>query len=455
MPMIPCHCPRCNGHLRDRRTVRSHFRTYGSSISDRQVPCHTSQSLSADLGSTIVHVSDSYAEQATNICCMTVDADNLSENGSLASGNAQFDNGDEPDDGDSTSGGDGSGDEDNGEEIDEQIKKCILRILKSKVKYGWSQEETLSQLRSLYELTNDNDIPHQTWQAVLMFLRELGYKSPRLYKICCSADHVILVEDDQCPICQKERETCTDYFVLGLNLESIFLSEDKIKKHLAHWEDKDEWLNKNVINVPYKELWHGARFRELSYFWDDTKETALSTRCPDCDHVISTDEMAEAAGSNDINANVVVHLSCSECGYAFDHTVKTMRGSPINQAFIFHEDGFNAFLRKSRGIASIHISHACTRKEQRLKGDNLYVYSFVPTFLIKEGVTHKMDAFLRPLIDDIGKLYTEGVDVDVKAAIEVNNYALPMGKHKVRSLLLLGTADLKAHQEIILYAGGK
>jgi hypothetical protein len=54
----------------------------------------------------------------------------------------------------------------------------------------------------------------------------------------------------------------------------------------------------------------------------------------------------------------------------FNHTVKGVKGNPLNQAFIFHEDGFNAFTKKSRGIAAIHISNACSKKELRLHGKN-------------------------------------------------------------------------------------
>ena len=167
-----------------------------------------------------------------------------------------------------------SNDED---EIDKDVERCILRILQSKVKYGWSQEEALTQLQSLYELINENDIPHKSWGAVISFLKRLGYKDPRHYKVCCGKDHVVLVEDDECPNCQTPKEHCIDYFVLGLNLESAFLNENLVKCHLAHWEEKDDWFNVGHITVPYKEIWHGSRFRELSYFWDEQKYKSFSS----------------------------------------------------------------------------------------------------------------------------------------------------------------------------------
>ena len=143
-------------------------------------------------------------------------------------------------------------------------------------------------------------------------------------------------------------------------------------------------------------MWHGARFRELSYFWDEEAETLLSTCCPNCFNIISVDEILEASAVQGVHApssNNRVHLSCTECTFEFIHTVTTMKGNPLNQAFIFHEDGFNAFSKKSRGIAAIHISEACTKKSLRLQNKSLRVYSFVPTYLLKEGIPHKMDAW--------------------------------------------------------------
>ena len=39
---------------------------------------------------------------------------------------------------------------------------------------------------------------------------------------------------------------------------------------MAHWKDKDSWLNchESWTTCNSSELWHGKRFRELSWFWD-------------------------------------------------------------------------------------------------------------------------------------------------------------------------------------------
>ena len=202
-------------------------------------------------------------------------------------------------------GGDGGRGNEN--EIELAMEKCILRILESKIKFGWSQEEALSQLRSLYELTANQHIPHKTWQMVLKFLKKLGYKTPRHYKVCCGTDHVTLVDGEACPNCNNPSDKCTDYFVLGLNVDSFFASKEKVCQHLAHWENRAEWFNKQNIEVPFKEVWHGSRFRDLSYFWDEDKETVMPTCCPNCDNLISVEEINLASEHDIVEPNYEVH----------------------------------------------------------------------------------------------------------------------------------------------------
>ena len=109
--------------------------------------------------------------------------------------------------GDGIGGGDGDIDEDR---IEEKMEKCILRIIKSKVQYSWSQQETLQQIRSLYELTNDDHILHQARSYVIKFLKQLGYKQPQHYKVCCGRDHATLVENDRCSDCNTLKKNCLD-----------------------------------------------------------------------------------------------------------------------------------------------------------------------------------------------------------------------------------------------------
>lgn len=352
---------------------------------------------------------------------------------------------------DSGGDSDGEGDEDNLQLSDESIDKHILRLLKAKVKFGWSQAEALNQLQSLFELLGDERIPHEDWRAVIRFLKRLGYQNPRMYKVCCGENHVRLLEEQQnCPECNNEWAGCVSYYILGIKFEDIFVNGEFLKRHLAHWEDRESWFLQERVKVPKKETWHGQRFADLSYFWDSNSSTLLPAVCPGCNTVISKNFLNE----NNLVGEVEFEIECNQCFQTFRYQKKYMKGSPLNQAFIFHEDGFNAFKKKTRSIATIQYTSACARKDDRCHSESLHVYSFVPSCYIKEGIPHKMDAFLQPLIDDVKKLYIEGLDITLENQVELRNCTIPAGVHHVRLLLLAGTADIKAHAEMILYASG-
>ena len=228
-----------------------------------------------------------------------------------------------------------------------------------------------------------------------------------------------------------------------------------VADQLQHWANKDEWLGD--VQRSYKEIWHGSRFKELSYFWDPNIETVLPVCCPNCDSIISVEKMASFLQDGyTLYDKVRLYMSCQECLFDFTHVPQTMKGCPLNQAFIFHEDGFNAFERKSRGISAIHISSACITKEERSHGKYLRVFSFVPSVLLPEGVPHKFDAFLKPLLNEVKELYINGINVTIEDEIALETgISIEPGGYQVRALLLLGTADIKGHQEMVLHAGGK
>ena len=433
----PCHCQLCHGALRNRRTIRRHYsnvdpyppRAVHINVIEDRVPLYNNEDCDDD---NIATIDDQDQDD-----CSEVNIPLINEN--LQDHEQRLE------------------DESNGNETDnvskEDLERAILRILEAKVKNGWSRSETLKEIRNIYELFKNERIPHQSWNAVLQFLRKLGYKDPQNFKVCIGKNHVTLVEYEQnCSNCEKPWNKCTDYFVLGLQPENYFLNEPTIKDHLEHWLNKHEWMDENS-NKCYKEVWHGERFKELSYFWDENVETFLPVCCPNCDTIISVEDMENLVFPNS-TLHDRLYLSCPECTFDFVHEPKKMRGNPLNQAFIFHEDGFNAFEKKSRGISAIHISSACISKEKRLNGQYMRVYSFIPSVLLPEGVPHKMDAFLEPLINEVKKLYIEGINVKIEQQISIKDVIIHPGEYTVRTLLLLGTADLKGHQEIVLHCGG-
>ena len=335
----------------------------------------------------------------------------------------------------------------NDEQVD-ALQRHILRIIESKIKYGWSREEALKQLLSLYNLLRDDQIPYQDWNSVLKFLKDIGYHEAEHCKVCICDDHIRFLNEAQpCPVCGKEWRKAHDYYLTGIRLKSLFLNKETTMKVLSHWKNKESWFKKQNSFWPKKELWHGERFNEWSYFWDEDNLFQLPALCSQCNEFISVDVLNN--GANTEEGQVV---SCKECGNASTYEKKFARGNPLNQVFIFHEDGFNAFLRKSRGIAAISLVNGCCEKLSR--AETHHIYSFVPSKHLPSKMVHKFDAFFEPLIQEIARLYIHGEEISIDEEIRFQDTVIAAGKHTVCALLILGTADIKAHAEMLLYASG-
>lgn len=77
----------------------------------------------------------------------------------------------------------------------------------------------------------------------------------------------------------------------------------------------------------------------------------------------------------------------------------------------------------------------------------------MPTCYIQEGIVHKLDAFYKPLIDDVKKYYIQGIPVTITESLQVGDDFIEKGIHTARLLLLCRTADIKAHRETLYCSG--
>lgn len=212
---------------------------------------------------------------------------------------------------------------------------------------------------------------------------------------------------------------------------------------LNHWQDKNEWFNVDPNeDINLIELWHGSRFRELSYFWDSSKEILLPTHCTHCNSIVPTNFIASANKCNDFQLSVV----CPRCGKGFVTCPQTFKGDPRNQAIIIHMDGWNPHVSSAKhSITAINITHATMCKSLRADAKNVRVYSFIPSYQLPRNCPHKYDAFLQPLLEEIEELYINGSEVVF--AKSVDDY--PSNDIcTLRLIPLLFTADMIAHAEI-------
>ena len=242
----------------------------------------------------------------------------------------------------------------------------------------------------------------------------------------------------------------TTFYCLGLNFRDWFLTPDKCQKLLCHWSNRADWLDTNEADrtqsrsdVAQSELWHGSRFRELSWFWDPTKEYTLPELCPHCNRTVPAALLEQVRHS----------MNCPHCSSTFAVQPRKVCGDPRNQAIIIHEDGWCPFSTSSgNSIAAITITHACMSKIDRADVQNARVYSFIPVSQLPTDTPHKFDAFFEPLIREIEELYIEGEEVYFSAPVP--GFTTGDSFATLRALPLLITADSKARHEIGLTSAG-
>ena len=108
-----------------------------------------------------------------------------------------------------------------------------------------------------------------------------------------------------------------------------------------------------LFTYPLKELWHGTRWKELSWFWDPRKEFILPHRCKTCECILSVDEFKFNDPETDLAS-----ISCPQCFSTDEFMAKKAKGDPRNLAFILHWDGW------SPGFAKTSSARSCGEQEK-------------------------------------------------------------------------------------------
>ena len=136
----------------------------------------------------------------------------------------------------------------------------VMKEILTKLNYGHSQSEFEEHMRNTAHLVGDTCSLPTTWSDTLKVLKELGYKNPKHYKVCLGHNHSELLHDqaDGCSVCHKPRNACIDYYVLGLHFEDWFCTLERCNQLMCHWENRDEWLERDLNSEPrLTALWHG------------------------------------------------------------------------------------------------------------------------------------------------------------------------------------------------------
>lgn len=292
----------------------------------------------------------------------------------------------------------------------------------------------------------------KTWNAVKKILKEEGYQDAREYFICfCHYEtrsansntkikytgkySLMTNKDDVCSNCG--RKGATTYYYLGLQskVKNWFHDENMCEKMLAHWNERDHWLEREEAWPIKKEMWDGERWVQLQWFWDPNKTWVLPCCCRHCGIPISANHLIKSQDSVTDGIKVV---DCPECLESFEQRLETTKGSPRNIALIGHWDGWQAFASSSRSCGSLEVSIANLKKEDRSHTDEVYVLGFVPLASTPK-LPQTYDPFLQPLMEDLSEGFINGFKVSLPQEPNLQ---------KVRVLLLCWSGDHPGQCEV-------
>jgi len=227
------------------------------------------------------------------------------------------------------------------------------------------------------------------------------------------------------------------YLGLENKVKNWFTSKTMCTKMLAHWYEKEHWLENTEGWHLKNEIWDGNRWSELQWFWNPENVWALPTRCSHCDIPISADHLSNSPDRDGEGFFKIVE--CPVCFENFEHCIKMAKGSPLNLALIGHFDGWQPFGTSYRGSGSFEVTIANMKTSERNHVDEVYVVGFVPCFEVP-NLPESLDPFLQPFMNDLYNGFIQGFHVDYPTGITIAGYE-PSPLETVRLLLLCWTAD--------------
>ena len=149
---------------------------------------------------------------------------------------------------------------------------------------------------------------------VLNVMVNAGYRAPQHYKVCVSSSHSFLLKSKAihpvCPTCGKT----------GLAPENSV----KNKWHIGSQRMNGLSIKITINLILSLELWHGRRFRELSWFWDSSRQYMLPEKCPHYLKIILNMYLQ----SNGNNTN----LQCVHCFVALRYHQTFVHGRPTKSS---------------------------------------------------------------------------------------------------------------------------
>ena len=235
------------------------------------------------------------------------------------------------------------------EKLKYAIVKSIFEAIELSTKTGTSLvtfADLLCYARRMYcrgKDIDEEDLPVQCswpkdWETAQKYLKDVGYQDAHEYFICLTEMHkqhwdIMQSASSKCRFCGGGGTI--KYYYLGSNSKVKQWTEepDMCSKMTAHWSEKEHWINGNVDGWEIKkEVWDGAIFAELAWFWDPDKRWCLPARCvrDGCKNVFSAEDILQSSDQPDGSKE----LYCNCCYTRFLHYPKYSNGDPRNIAYI-------------------------------------------------------------------------------------------------------------------------
>ena len=152
---------------------------------------------------------------------------------------------------------------------------------------------------------------------------------------------------------QQSKAPTSTYLI---KLKGGLKSQSMCEKMLGHWRQKEKWLGKEGPSFPIEEIWDGARFKDIGWFWDPNSTWLVPQVCVFCTKYISFDK--------EVTFGSVIFCPYCDTKQKVNSTV--VRGDPRNIGIIGHFDGWQPGFGKTGSYSSGTIYYCSSSLRRHL-----------------------------------------------------------------------------------------
>ncbi|MCO5608601.1 hypothetical protein L7F22_062814 [Adiantum nelumboides] len=221
---------------------------------------------------------------------------------------------------------------------------------------------------------------------------------------------------EKCAICEKARKSMLsfDYIPIGPQLELLTKSSTYCQELLNLWRHKENWIKGDAMSEQRRivDFWDGLKFQEVKEFWNPLATYKLPVVCPSpyCKKTYTTFPTCKRSKALRHHVGEEYNFVCIECKENIKCKKNFQKGDPRNVALLLHWDGLQTSrtTQKSCGVVEVMLLNGGMKSSI-----DILPMLFIPQSgkKILKGSGDVFGTFLRPLVDELGLLFLNGVDV--------------------------------------------